>query len=188
MTKENIELLARPILHATIFGVAPREIMGAYQFKKIKKQVQLEANNHCMICDRYVPHKAGDWIYTHEVYHVDKKKKCYTLEKYVGICRECHEYIHIGRLNVLYKNGKISKDDFDRIVNRGNSLLKTVNLKKEPNDDFYAPYYLEYEGQRFMNDINPEIAIEFHKKGGNILHYKEAIRLDDESIYYKKSK
>ena len=37
MTKENIELLARHILHETIFGVAPREIMGDSQFRKIKK-------------------------------------------------------------------------------------------------------------------------------------------------------
>lgn len=37
MTKENIELLSRPVLHATIWGVAPREVMGDYKFKKIKK-------------------------------------------------------------------------------------------------------------------------------------------------------
>lgn len=187
MTKENIELLARPILHETIFGVAPREIMGDSQFRKIKKQIQLEANHHCMICDRYVPHKAGDWICTHEVYHVDKETKCYTLEKFVGICKDCHDYIHMGRLRVLRANGIISGDDYNKVIEKGDSLLKTVNLKKEPNDDFYEPYYLEYEGQRFMNDINPEVAMEFHKKGGNILHYNGTMRLD-EDIYYKRMK
>ena len=36
---ENIPLLAKPVLHYTIFGVAPREIMGEAAFKKIKAEV-----------------------------------------------------------------------------------------------------------------------------------------------------
>lgn len=185
MTKENIELLSRPVLHETIFGVAPREIMGESWFKKIKKQVQLEADHHCMICDRYVPHKVGDWVCTHEVYHVDKKKKCYTLEKFVGICKECHDYIHMGRLGILYKQGKISEDYFYEVLKKGDELLASINLEKIENDDFYEPYYMEYEGQQFVNDTNPEFAREFHRKGGHILHYKGAERLD-EDIYYKR--
>lgn len=93
----------------------------------------------------------------------------------------------MGRLRVLRANGIISDDDYNKVIEKGDSLLKTVNLKKEPNDDFYEPYYLEYEGQRFMNDINPEVAMEFHKKGGNILHYNGTMRLD-EDIYYKRMK
>lgn len=38
-----------------------------------------------------------------------------------------------------------------------------------------------------MNDINPEVAMEFHKKGGNILHYNGTMHLD-EDIYYKRMK
>ncbi|AFM81581.1 hypothetical protein LGW63_04455 [Streptococcus mutans] len=188
MTKENIELLSRPVLHATIWGVAPREVMGDYKFKKIKKQVQLEADHHCMICDRYVPHtmQTKDWIYTHEVYHVDKNKKCYTLEKFVGICKECHDYIHMGRLNILYRQGHVSEDYFKKVLEIGDRLLTSINLEKKPNDDFEEPYYMEYNNERFVNDINPEFAIEFHQKGGNILHYSGA-KLLDQDIYYKRA-
>lgn len=47
---ENIPLLAKPILHYTIFGVAPREIMGEAAFKKVKAEVQARADHHCEIC------------------------------------------------------------------------------------------------------------------------------------------
>lgn len=53
---ENIPLLAKPILHYTIFGVAPREIMGEVAFKKVKNEVQARADHHCEICGRYVAH------------------------------------------------------------------------------------------------------------------------------------
>ncbi|WP_170241437.1 hypothetical protein [Streptococcus suis] len=186
MTKENIELLSRPVLHMTIWGVAPREIMGKYKFEKIKKLVQLEAANHCMICDRYVPHtmQTKDWIFTHEVYHIDKVKKCYTLEKFVGICQECYNYIHIGRLNVLYNQGQVTEDYFNRVIKNGDRLLATINLEKQPNDDFEEPYYLEYNNERFVNDIDPEFAIDFYKKGGKIIHYNDSKFLD-EVVYYK---
>lgn len=45
---------------------------------------------------------------------------------------------------------------------------------------------MEYNNERFVNDINPEFAIEFHQKGGNILHYSGA-KLLDQDIYYKRA-
>ena len=41
---ENIPLLAKPILHYSIFGVAPREIMGEQAWREIKKTVQSRAS------------------------------------------------------------------------------------------------------------------------------------------------
>ena len=52
----NLPLLARPVLHYSMFGVAPRNIIGESAFRKIKKKVQLRADHHCEICGRYVSH------------------------------------------------------------------------------------------------------------------------------------
>lgn len=106
---ENIPLLAKPILHYTIFGVAPREIMGEAAFKKVKAEVQARADHHCEICGRYVAHtmRTQDWIHTHEVYHVNHNEH---LLYFPRICR------HLSRMSFIYPS-RLSSHTFDRGLN-----------------------------------------------------------------------
>lgn len=153
-TKEdNITLLAKPTLYTSIWGVAPREIIGT-RFNAIKANIQALAKNHCMICDRFVPHtrETGDWIHTHEDYNLDKENNVYTLNQYIGICRQCHEFIHIGRLGMLLEEGQITKEYYDEVVAKGLALLKSIgiNEKSSYNEGRIVPLY--YGGQLFTND------------------------------------
>lgn len=122
----NLPLLARPILHYSMFGVAPRNIIGESAFRKIKKEVQLRADHHCEICGRYVSHNniTKDWLHTHEVYQVDHKRRMYCFERYIGICKECHEFIHLGYLDSLLSKGIVSKEILHRSFPKRSTVVK----------------------------------------------------------------
>ena len=184
---ENIPLLAKLVLHYTIFGVAPREIMGEAAFKKIKAEVQARADHHCEICGRYVAHtmRTQDWIHTHEVYYVDHNKHLYTFERFVGICQECHLFIHQGYLHMLLTEDSITEKYYDDVIQHGTELLKLIKGYKVPNLNLEDVYIMEYEGEYYINDFYPEVAKALHETGVHILHYPEVEKTLPEEIYYK---
>ena len=185
---ENIHLLAKPILHYSIFGVAPREIMGEESWKEIKKTVQARANHNCEICGRYVPHTSAtnDWLHTHEVYDVDHAHREYTFSRFIGICAECHYYIHQGYLFNLFTQGEISEEYLKEIVDKGDKLLRSMALKKSVNVTISKPYTLLYNGERYINDFYPEIALKLHSKGVHILPCESSLKKLPEQFYYKR--
>ena len=184
----NVPLLAHPILHCTMLGVAPREIMGETAWKIIKKQTQARASHNCEICGRYVPHtmETKDWIHTHEVYIIDHKNRQYNFSHFVGICKECHYFIHQGYLHTLLTQGLVSEEYFVSVLDKGNGLLDLLSLKKQINLSIEEPYTLFYKGAHYINDFYPEIALQLHTKGVKILHYNLAPRKLPEQFYYKK--
>lgn len=184
---ENIALLSAPVLHYSIFGVAPREIMGETAFKKIKSEVQKRADHHCEICGRFVPHtwETKDWIHTHEAYRVDKVNKVYHLDRFIGICKECHYFIHQSYLKIQLNNKVVSKQYYDYVIERGNRLLKAINRKKELNTDITKSYVMEYNGERYINDYFPKRAALKYLEGVHIIHYIMAPKSLPESFYYQ---
>lgn len=148
MTKQNISILAQPLLPYSLHGVNPRSIMGQTNWNKTKKAKRLEANHHCQICDKYVPHVAGNWLECHEVYEIDEEKLEFRLKDIVAICNMCHRFIHFGYTTILYQEGKITQEVYEEIYDHGQKLLQSQNLvKKEIN--LYAPYVLVWQGQRY---------------------------------------
>ena len=186
---ENIHLLAAPIMHFSVHEVEPREIMRGCDWNRLKKAIQDRANHHCEICGRYVSHSKTDhdWIVAHEAYDIDKTNRLYKLIGVYGICKQCHDFIHLGRLNALLQAGHVTNEYYDEVIDRAEYLLSLVNMTKERNTDLDTVYCLEYEGQKFVNDYFPEEAKRLHDEGGvNILHNsRSASRLPDEYYFVK---
>ena len=170
---ENIHLLAVPIMHFGVHEVEPREIMRGRDWNRLKKAAQERADHHCEICGRYVSHSKADhdWINAHKAYEIDKENHLYKLVGVYGICRQCHDFIHLGRLNALLQAGHATNEYYDDVIDRAEHLLSLVNMTKERNTDIDTVYCLEYEGQKFVNDYFPEEAKRLHdEEGVNILH------------------
>ena len=149
---KNLEILAQTILPICLHGVNPRTIMGKHSWDTVKKQTQQLANNHCMICEKFVAHKPGDWLECHEHYEFDCEQLEATLKCFVCICSDCHHFIHQGRLRCLVQEGKVSKTECDRIIERGDSMLASAGLSKNdlPNEYIMNPHWtLLYNGKRF---------------------------------------
>lgn len=102
-TKESVKVLTQTILPFSLHEINPRTIMGEKEWKKIKKDTQTKANHHCQCCGRYVKHISGDWLETHEMYNVDLEAHEFELTGFVGLCKDCHNYIHVGTQKKLRK-------------------------------------------------------------------------------------
>ncbi len=151
-TKESVEILTQTILPFSLHGINPRTIMGEAEWDKVKHRVQKESYHECMCCGRYIRHVPGDWIETHEMYSIDLDKHEFQLTGFVGLCNECHSYIHQGRLRILLMQGKISFADYERIIQHGNQLLQRFGLAKKdlPPEEIENPdWYLLYNGEKY---------------------------------------
>lgn len=151
--KEDVVILTQPLVPVALHYLAPRTIMGDQKWAALKWQKRWEADHHCMICQRYVPHRNGDWLNLHERYWYDFKHK---IQHYVGcvsICRECHWYIHQGLLGIKLETGEIDQAEYDRIITKGDQLLCQFGLKKIQYPDenlLYDPdWQLEFEGRLY---------------------------------------
>ena len=154
-TKESVQILTQTILPLSLHGINPRTIMGDAEWEKIKHFVQKESYHECACCGRYIRHIPGDWIETHEMYSVDIEKHEFKLLGFVGLCNECHSYIHYGRLQMLLVTGQITIEEYNKIINHGNQLLQRFGLVKNdlPAHEIANPaWYLLYNGKKYRNN------------------------------------
>ena len=50
----------------------------------------------------------------------------------VALCHSCHNYIHRGRLEILWQQGKVSDDMYADIINHGDTLISKLKSRKNP--------------------------------------------------------
>ena len=152
--RDSVQILTQSVLPHSLHGINPRGIMGASKWNKVKKEVQSKSGKKCMCCGRDIKHVPGDWIETHEVYHFNQEKREAELLDFVGLCHECHSYIHRGFLNIQLLQGNITKEQYMRIIQHGESLLQSFGLTKNelPAEEITNPnWYLLYNGQKYNN-------------------------------------
>ena len=102
MFKVNPGLLAQFQIVKPLHGVNPRTIMGQSNWDKLRKQVYAENDFHCMGCG---VHKKDalyhQWLECHEDCEVNFKECQYTIRGFVPLCHACHNFIHLGRLEMM---------------------------------------------------------------------------------------
>lgn len=152
---DMVTVLTQPPVPPALHYVNPRTIMGEFEWNKLKKQYRLLADHHCMICQRYVSHTAGDWLELHEQYEYDFTDLIQTLTGYVSICHECHMYIHTGFLELQLQRGDISLEKYQQVIAKGDALLQAFGLQKimYPSEAcFYDPEWkLSFDGKLYQS-------------------------------------
>ena len=124
----GVKVLQDFIVPLELHRKTPRDKMGDTAWEKITKKVQDAAKNHCMCCKRFVPHVKPDLIETHEVYEYDFKNKTQDIKGVVGLCKECHLYVHQGH---LFSNLKIyGRKKADEVIAKGDKLIEEAGLPK----------------------------------------------------------
>lgn len=154
--QENIEVLTQPIVPIALHGVNPRTIMGNIEWGKRKKEWQAKANHHCMICGRYIAHKPGDWMALHERYEYDLDRLIQKFTGYIILCEDCHNYIHQGRMQILVNQGALKPEEYERVIEHGDRLLKEAGLTKIRMSKYLVTdpsWQLEFNG-RLYNKSN----------------------------------
>ncbi len=152
---DMVTVLTQPPVPPALHYVNLRTIMGEFEWNKLKKQYRLLADHHCMICQRYVSHTAGDWLELHEQYEYDFVNLIQTLTGYVSICHECHMYIHTGFWGLQLQQGTISLEKYQQVITKGDALLQEFGLQKivYPSDAcFYDPEWkLSFGGMLYQS-------------------------------------
>ncbi|GEK38296.1 hypothetical protein ACFFRT_12920 [Enterococcus thailandicus] len=147
---EMVRVLTQPVVPKALHYINPRKIMGEAKWKKLRKEYQIKADHHCMICKEYVKHVPGDWLELHEKYDYDFDKLIQRLTGYISICHSCHAYIHEGLLNVQLRKGEVTESYVQAILDRGDNLLREFNLEKiqYPNRKIFEnpDWQLEFDG------------------------------------------
>ena len=88
-----------------------RSILSKKEWDLIKAIVKQKSNGKCSICG-----KNTSRIEAHERWQYDKDKGIQKLVDIIGVCRDCHSVIHIGRTQLL-GNEQRAEEHFMRVNN-----------------------------------------------------------------------
>lgn len=123
-------------------GLAPRTIMGATEWGKLRRQCYKDANDHCEICGvQLCGNRSGIFPLheSHEVYSYDFEALTQTFIRPVCLCPACHRFIHSGRAITCYKNHEPlwTADFMLSLAEHGFRLIADWN-KQHPDNIIYA--------------------------------------------------
>lgn len=97
-------LIAMPNIPKPTHGLAPRTLLGATTWNRMRKHAYAQAEDTCEICrakPENLRHRHG-----HEAYTIDYEKGIVTFQRVFCVCALCHlGCIHTGRAITLYKQG-----------------------------------------------------------------------------------
>ena len=179
--KKRPELLLHPNVPKPLHGIAPRVIMGKKWWDKKRREAYAKNDYHCFACGVSAPYdvinkrfdnEQGLKLHAHEVYKIDYENFTVELEEIVALCPNCHDYIHCGRLNSLYDDGKLDEEDCWIIYNHGNSVLDASDFPRGGKPDTYNYEYswknwrLILNGKEYKSLYENEQELVKHYKGG----------------------
>ena len=118
-------LIAMPNIPKPLHGVAPRTLLGAATWNRMRKNCYAMANNTCEICGdqpENLRHRHG-----HEVYEIDYEKGIARFVRVFCVCALDHlACIHTGRAITLYKqNNPLYPKEF--LLEGAEKAFKTIS-------------------------------------------------------------
>ena len=130
------EILLHPNIPKPLHGLNPRSLMGV-QWWDIKRRESYAKNDyHCWACGIHKTEaKYHQWLEGHECYNIDYKNGTAEMIEVTALCHCCHNFIHSGRLEMMYDEGKIDSERYEYILNHGSEILKKVKTTDNP---FYS--------------------------------------------------
>lgn len=123
------EILLHPNIPKPLHGINPRTIMGQEWWDIEREKAYSKYDYECWACgvgkSRAKYHR---WLEAHEIYDFDYKNGTLTFKELCALCHSCHNYIHNGRLKVLYYRGQIEREKFVDILQHGTNILISNKL------------------------------------------------------------
>lgn len=126
------ELLSHPNIPKPLHGLAPRTLVKAKVWDTWRRMAYAKNNFHCFACGVYRNYdlfslrfddESYESLDAHEVYRINYDLKTVELVEIVALCKNCHNYIHSGRLQSQYDEGRLDEEDMYIISNHGDSVL-----------------------------------------------------------------
>lgn len=105
-TENGVAMLTMPNIPLPLHQLNPRNIMGSYEWGKLRKQCYEDAGDICEICGAKLGKHRGDPLMhqAHEAYDIDFTAYTSTFVRLICLCPRCHSAIHSGRALTCYHN------------------------------------------------------------------------------------
>lgn len=138
------EILLHPNVPKPLHGLAPRTLIARAEWDRIRRETYARNNYHCFACGVYRAYDTdrkrfdNEWdesLDCHEFYHIDYDKKTVELIEFVALCKNCHAYVHSGRMQSMYEKGQLDDEDCYIIVNHGDRIISRAGLEKKVQVD-----------------------------------------------------
>ena len=146
---QDPSILLHPQRPKPLHGVNPRNIMGETAWVETSERIR----RNVLFCEACGASKFIKGHFDcHEIYEINYEAGYLKFIKFVAICKDCHNFIHIGRLKALRKKKEVSHQEYTRILERGKAILKNNKLKKKIHKGSCAKWdkwRLIYEGKEY---------------------------------------
>lgn len=161
-------LLTMPNIPKPLHGLAPRTVMGDYEWGKVRKQCYADAHDLCEICGMVLSGKRGPGLVlheAHEAYETDYETYTSTFIRPICVCGFCHRFIHSGRAITCYLNHEPlwTKEYMLTIAEHGFSLIDQWN-RQHPDDEPLRVYetMLSWVDEPSLHDEMQELIDKYH--------------------------
>ena len=130
----NPALLTHPNIPKPLHSVNPRSIKGDAWWDVTRRASYAKHDFCCWACGVHkLKAEFHNWLEGHEYYEIDYPNGIVTLKEVVALCHACHNFIHSGRLWMMYQRGQIPREKIERILDRGFQILDNgIDLKPFP--------------------------------------------------------
>lgn len=164
------EVLCLPQIPKPLHGTNPRSILGAKWWTETRQKAYESTDYHCIAC---CVHKScaqyRKWLEAHEVYDTDYLLGKLVYVETVPLCVACHQYIHIGRLQALLEQGRITQQRYVSIIQHGDRVLAQAGLVKpklyEGPMAEWADWRLVIDGKEYEPRFKTPLEwLEYHAK------------------------
>lgn len=128
--RRNPRVLLHQQLPKPMHGLCPRVVLGQAWWDAERFAAYASTDQHCLACgvarygDERWPH-----LEAHESFKIDYPRGQMTYVRAIPLCRPCHAFIHAGRTEILFKQGKIAAKEYWAIMRHGRAVLKRAGLK-----------------------------------------------------------
>ena len=147
-------------------GMQPRTIYGSTVWNFMRKKAYMNANYKCEICG-CEPTKGN--LHAHELFRYDYLKQEGEFVRVVAICRDCHNFIHSGRLQSLYKrkNPLCPKKYLLHVVEHGFKIVYEYNKQHDNKLRVYSTikdYMRDPSLKDEISELIDKYEIEFYEE------------------------
>jgi hypothetical protein len=126
-------ILLHPPIPPPMYGLAPRNIMGARWWYETRQASYRSTDYHCQACGVHRDYaEVHRWLEGHEFYTINYLTGRMIYRRTTPLCHYCHNFIHIMRLGSLVEKGKVPIAKYNAVVAHGNAILKQAGLVKPP--------------------------------------------------------
>ena len=126
-------ILLHPKIPPPLHGLNPRSILGDGWWNKQRQKAYAAQDYHCWACGvEKTKAKYHKWLEAHECYEFDYGAGTARMIEVTALCHLCHNFIHQGKAECFFAEGKIPKSKYKDIFRHGYKLLAGYDESNNP--------------------------------------------------------